>query len=251
MKKTWALINELRGKSKTNIKASFFIDGDLVKDRRTISNGFNMFFSSVAKKLNAKLNSSRPVYDSNPEQSQQGFRSFLNKRVPGSIFMAPCDCDEIEKTIKSFQNDKASDISVTILKKCAHLLSRHLSNFINVFMESGTFPKILKIAKITPIFKKGDPQIFDNYRPISLLPIFGKLFEKIIYHRLYDFLVSQNVIYDKQLGFRKNRSTTHAINYSINKIIKNLELKNHVIGIFIDLSKAFDTIDHNKLLTEL
>jgi hypothetical protein len=201
--------------------------------------------------LNAKLNSSRPVYGSTTEQSQQGFRSFFNKRVPGSIFMAPCDSDEIEKTIKSFQNDKASDISVTILKKCAHLLSGHLSNFINVFMESGTFPKILKIAKITPIFKKGDPQIFDNYRPISLLPIFGKLFEKIIYRRLYDFLVSQNVIYDKQFGFRKNHSTAHAINYSINKIIKNLELKNHVIGIFIDLSKAFDTIDHNKLLTKL
>jgi hypothetical protein len=118
-------------------------------------------------------------------------------------------------------------------------------------MESGTFPKIMKIAKITPIFENDDPQIFDNYRPISLLPIFGKLFEKIIYRRLYDFLVSQNVIYDKQFGSRKNHSTAHAINYSINKIIKNLELKNHVIGIFIDLSKAFDTIDHNKLHTIL
>ena len=251
MKKTWALINELRGKSKANIKASFFINGNLVKDKREISNGFNLFFSSVTKKLNSKLHSSRPVGSADQSLNQPNFKKFFNKRVPGSIFMSPCDNEEIEKTIKSFQNDKASDISVSILKKCAHLISGHLSRFMNAFMESGTFPNILKVAKITPIFKKGDPQIFDNYRPISILPIFGKIFEKLIYARLYDFLLSKNVIYDKQFGFRKNHSTSHAVNYSINKIISNLEKKNHVIGIFIDLSKAFDTIDHEKLLTKL
>ena len=118
-------------------------------------------------------------------------------------------------------------------------------------MESGTFPKILKVGKITPIFKKGDAQQFDNYRPISMLPIFGKIFEKLIYSRLYNFLISKNVIYDKQFGFRKNHSTSHAVNYSVNKILNELEKKNHVIGIFIDLSKAFDTIDHEKLLVKL
>ena len=87
--------------------------------------------------------------------------------------------------------------------KCAPLLSGHLANFLNTFVESGIFTKILKVAKIALIFKKGDSKIFDNYRPISLLPIFGKIFEKIIYSKLYDFLISQNVIYDKQFGFRK------------------------------------------------
>ena len=80
MKKTWALINELRGKKKTNIKASFFIDGELVKDKRQISNGFNIFFSSIARKLNAKLNSSRLV-DHAQESTIAGYKHFMDKRI--------------------------------------------------------------------------------------------------------------------------------------------------------------------------
>ena len=253
IKKTWGLINQLRGKSKPSVKASFIIDDQLVKDQRQISNGFNMYFSSVAKKLNAKLCSSRPSENSVNQETNptKSFNDYFDKRVSGSIFLIPCDKDEIEKTIKSFQNDKASDISISVLKKCSPLISCHLAGFFNFFMESGTFPKILKTGKITPVFKKGNPQIFDNYRPISLLPIFGKIFEKIIYSRLYSFFISQMVIYEKQFGFRTNHSTSHAVNYSVHKILKNLEEKNHVIGIFIDLSKAFDTIDHEKLLVKL
>ena len=112
-------------------------------------------------------------------------------------------------------------------------------------------PDILKIGKITPIFKKDDPQKLGNYRPISVLPIFSKIFEKIIYSRLYSLLSSMNVIYRMQFGFRKNHSTSHAINHSVEKILKEVENKRHVIGIFIDLSKAFDKIDHKKLLIKL
>lgn len=250
MKKTWALINELRGKAKTNVKASFIIDGELVKDKRKISNGFNIFFSSIAKKMNVKLNSSRLVRIQENKENNN-FTNYMKNRVSTSIFLSPCTSEEIRDIIKNFENDKASDISILILKHCAPLISGHLSGFFNNFMKSGTFPEILKTGKITPIFKKGDSQLLDNYRPISMLPIFGKIFEKLIYTRLYSFLSSKNVIYDKQFGFRKNHSTAHAINYSVNKILSELEKSNHVIGIFVDLSKAFDTIDHDKLLIKL
>lgn len=246
IKQTWNLINELRGKTKTNIKASFFIDGALVEDRREISNKFNLFFSSIARNMNTKLHSST-LNDTNKNEHTK----YLKKRVGGSMFLANCDEEEIRQIIKELENDKASDISITILKKCSKFISRHLSGFLNNFMMKGIFPKILKMSKITPVFKAGDTQSLNNYRPISTLPIFGKIFEKVIYSRLYAFFSSMGVIYSKQFGFRKYHSTSHAINYSVNKILTEIEKKKHVIGIFVDLSKAFDTIDHGKLITKL
>ena len=248
LKKTWSLINELRGKTKRNIKASLIINGELVEDRREISNEFNTFFASVAKKLNAKLYSSTL---SQIEPRRDDFQHFLKNRVNRSMFLSPATVDEIHEIIHNFKNDKASDISIFVLKKCSSLISGKLTKFINSFMDDGYFPHILKIGKITPIYKKDDPQKLGNYRPISILPISGKVFEKVIYSRLYSFMNCMNVIYNMQFGFRKNHSTSHAINYSINKILGEVEKKRHVIGIFIDLSKAFDTIDHRKLLVKL
>ena len=92
MKKTWALINELRGKIKHNIKASFVIDGKLVNDKRQISDGFNLFFSSVARKMNAKLNSSRldVIQVNTIERNSHAYKQFFHKKVSGSIFLSPC-----------------------------------------------------------------------------------------------------------------------------------------------------------------
>ena len=246
IKKTWELINELRGKNKSKIKAQFIIDGQLVVDRREISNEFNHFFSTVAQKMNVKLYSS--TLNNN---NLLDFKSFLKCRINNSIFLSECSEAEVLEIIKSLENSKSSDIAISILKSCSKYISEHLSGFFNNFMSNCIFPSILKVGKITPIYKKGDPKSFDNYRPISTLPVFGKIFEKIIYTRLYSFLISMNVIYAKQFGFRKYHSTSHAINYSVNHILNEIEKKNHIIGAFIDLSKAFDTIDHQKLLTKL
>ena len=255
LKKTWALINDLRGKVKHNIKASFEINGQLVEDRRKIADEFNSFFASVAKNMNEKLNTkTRSSTLSNSFSEHNDFLSYVKKnknKINKCIYLSPTSSSELEEIVQKFEIGKASDISVVILKKCIKYISEHLSGFINNFMMSGTFPDILKIGKITPVFKKGDPKLLDNYRPVSIIPILGKIFEKVLYRRFYDFFIATNALYDKQFGFRKNHSTTHAINYSINFILKELEAKKHVIGVFIDLSKAFDTIDHQKLLIKL
>ena len=163
------------------------------------------------------------------------------------MFISSATVDEIHEIIQNFKNGKASDISIFVLKNCSSLVCEKLTKFISSFMNEGCFSLILKIGKITPIYKKDDPQIIGNYRPILILPIF----EKVIYSRLYSFMISMNVIYNMQFGFRKSHSTSHAINYSVNKMLGEVEGKRHVIRIFIDLSKPFDTIDHKKLLLKL
>ena len=98
-------------------------------------------------------------------------------------------------------------------------------------MNEGVFPDQLKKGKITPIYKKEDEELLENYRPVSTLPVFGKILEKIIYSRLYNFFLSRGIIFENQFGFRKNHSTSHALNFSVNHVEENLNNKNHVLHI--------------------
>ena len=131
------------------------------------------FFASVARKLNVKICPSTL----NVETPNNDLKSYLNDRVHQRIFLSPTSPSELVEMIKSLENDKASDISIIILKKCFYYISGHLSGFFNKFIELGKFPDVLKVGKMTPIYKKEIPNcliITDQYLLFQYLARFKK-----------------------------------------------------------------------------
>ena len=121
----------------------------------------------------------------------------------------------------------------------------------NLSLAKGIFPDDLKIARVTPVFKAGNENEVGNYRPISILPCFSKILERIMYNRLFKYLTTNEILYKKQFGFQEGHSTKHAIMQLIDNINNSFEKNHFALGVFIDLSKAFDTVDHYILITKL
>ena len=139
-----------------------------------------------------------------------------------------------------------------MLKSIKTEISTAITRIINQSLNTGTFPDNLKLAKVIPIHKKGDNKLFDNYRPISILPAISKVFEKVIFDQLYEHFNSNGLFYSSQYGFKKNHSTELAVLELIDRITEELDKGNIPINIlYLDLSKAFDTLNHHILLHKL
>ena len=137
-----------------------------------------------------------------------------------------------------------------LLKEVSHIISQPLASLLR-YVSLGTYPRKLKLAKIIPIFKADDVEDPNNYRPILLLSNFNRIFEKLIYVRMPSFFNKHDLLYTVQYGFRKSHSTQHPILDIVNTIQSNMDKGHYSCGIFIDLKKAFDRVNHNIHLSKL
>ncbi|KAG8244467.1 hypothetical protein J6590_108270 [Homalodisca vitripennis] len=162
--------------------------------------------------------------------------------------------NEIEKIVNSFENKYSTgndDIPITIIKVALPFINTPLTHIINHSLISGVFPEKFKLARVIPIFKKGNLEDVKCYRPVSLLPVFSKILEKVVFNQFYKYLESNKILDKEQHGFRSNKSTITAGVEFIESIIESVDKGEKVIGIFLDLSRAFDSVEHKKLVDVL
>lgn len=177
----------------------------------------------------------------------------LNKEFP-TIFLDPVSENEIFNIINSLKVSNScgiDSISSNMLKSIVQYIVVPLTFLINWSLSEGIFPDIFKIAKIIPLHKKGDKLLLNNYRPISLLSSISKILERVIYNKMLRFCNKHDILSNEQHGFRVGRSTQSAILCLLNELYENLDKNKKCFGIFMDLSKAFDLVDHALLLGKL
>ena len=177
----------------------------------------------------------------------------LRNRNQMKFVIAHVSNEEILDIINSLENKSTGPYSIPLklLSLIPDLIILPLAYIINMSFLTGVYPNLLKIVKVIPIHKGGSTQDVNNYRPISLLSIFDKIIEKLMHKRLYNFLLEHNILYQNQFGFRKNNSIVFALAQITEMIKVSIDNRKFGCGIFVDLRKAFDTVNHEILLNKL
>ena len=247
MKKTWEGINELLNRQRNRKQVSTLQrpnNSGATQNPAEITNIFNHYFASIGPRLARNIPSPR-----------KNFQDYLaGTNYYKSFFFDPVSSSEVDMEILATPSNKVYGLyscPVHLLKSVRHSLSPLLAALMNKSISTGIYSHLLKHAKVIPVYKTGDETDPCNYRPISLLSVFNRLFEKLMYKRLRSYCEKNGIFFSSQYGFRDNCSTQHAILDILNKIQSKIDAKLFSCGIFIDLKKAFDTVDHSILLHKL
>ena len=239
----WKTIKAVCNESKNyEVITTLKQDNIIIKDPFEIANSFNDYYTNLGQNLAEKI-----------ERSHVATPLQLTHNA-NSIYLSEVTIPEVEEAIKELKNNKLpgiDNIKSETIKKISALIVKPLAHLINMTIKQGKVPSVFKVGIIKPLYKSGVKDEVSNYRPITLISNFAKIFEKIIKKRLVSFLNKYKIISDRQYGFRENRSTQDAICDLTSKIYESLDKSEPVLAVFVDLAKAFDTVCHTKLLQKL
>ena len=233
MKKTWKTIDETLNRRKNKIKfpSEFIVNNRSIADQKEIADQFNVFFSNIGSTLSDSIEIADSTLD---------FTDYLNNPTEHHFNFNTITESETLSIINKLKNKNSSgkdEISNKLLKSIKDEIAKPLTIIINQSLKTGVFPDALKIAKVKPLYKKGDNFCLNNYRPISLLPTISKIFERVMFTQLYSYLNANNLLSEQQYGFRSQHSTELAcvklvdhITTEMDNIKKNKDTNGYILG---------------------
>lgn len=237
VKATWQIVKQTTGQTSGRVSVLESFSPKYNDPVKIVNNLNNYFINSCPNVDNDQSNKTYPI-----------------NRIVHSIYLTPVEPKETLRVIGNLKNKQSvgdDEIPVSVLKEVSNIIAEPLTFILNLCLSTGRFPEQLKNALIKTVYKKGERDDEKNYRPISLLPNISKIFETIISCRFVSFLERHSVISDRQNAFRGGKSTIRAIYQSLIKIVESLNVKQQTLALCLDLSKAFDSVDHDGLIVKL
>jgi hypothetical protein len=239
----WQLINKEIGKiQEKDYRLELRIGSKITMCPNEITEELNKHFISAVEELLKK------------NRNSNSCSSLEINHCSNTVFIKPVTEEEVVKlsiNLKGKSTAGYDDIPESLVKRCIQLIKKPLTHIYNTSLNAGVFPDAWKTVKVIPLYKKGDRHDMDNYRPTAIISVFTKLLEMVMYNRLISFFQKNNIFTEAQNGFRKGKCIETATQALTEKIQETLDKRLHIIGIFIDLSKAYDVLNHEVLLEKL